>query len=61
MSYKIVRQTLNGQRRIIVRNGILSYDDACEIASQLDYDMQDDGSCEGRGFILQEEHVIEEE
>ena len=57
-SYRIIRQNLAGQRRRTVANGIMSMSQACDIASRLDFGMDE---CEMRGARAQEEHVVEEE
>ncbi len=59
MSYRIVRQTIRGQRRQIIANGVLGYAVACDVKAELDEEMFK--VCEVLAGIPQEEHVIEED
>jgi hypothetical protein len=61
MSYRIVRQTINGQRRTTVANGIMDYDAALDRAGELESRMFDNEDCEMRGFTPQETFIVEEE
>jgi len=61
MSYKIVRQTVSGQRKTTVSNGFLSYEAACERAGQLEANMLCDNDCEMRGSEAMEIFRVETE
>ncbi len=61
MSYKIVRQTVNGQRKQTVSNGFLNYEDACIRAGELKAQMLDDNDCEMRGDSPMEVFIVEED
>jgi hypothetical protein len=61
MSYKIIKQTINGQRREVVSNGWLDYDSALERAMQFESEMIDSGDCEMRYMQTTEKFVVETE
>lgn len=61
MSYKIVRQNLAGQRQTTISNGWMNYKDALERADELEQQMNEDDSCESRGFESQEKFIVVEE
>ena len=61
MSYKIVRQTVNGQRKQTVSNGWMNYEDASTRAGELEAQMLDDNDCEMRGGRPMEVFIVEEE
>ena len=57
MSYKIVKQTVQGQRRETVANGFLNYITALDRAAELGSESNE----ESRGFEPQTEFIVEEE
>jgi len=61
MSYKIVRQTLTGQRRQTVSNGWMNYEDACTRAHELEEEMIENNDCEMRGGSAMEKFEVVEE